>query len=144
MLELLDAAIIQVLIGNADAHGKNYSILYDPHHAAALAPLYDLMCTVAYPHLAATLAMKIGGRGAVEEFHPGTWDRFARDCGLSGPFVRRRVRELCDLARERCEGVAAELVRPGLDEEALHGFAARIGERAARLAGTTQQETPHR
>ena len=142
VLELLDAAIVQVLIGNADAHGKNYSILYDPPHAAALAPLYDLMCTVAYPHLAATLAMKIGRRGALEEFRPGTWDRFARDCGLSAPFVRRRVRELCDLARERCEDVVAELVRPGLDEESLHGFAARTGERAGRLAGTTQQEIP--
>ena len=63
VLELLDAAIIQVLIGNADAHGKNYGILYDPPHAPTLAPLYDLMCTVAYPHLAATLAMKIGRGG---------------------------------------------------------------------------------
>lgn len=118
--------------------------LYDPPHAPTLAPLYDLTCTVAYPHLAATLAMRIGRGGTLEEFHPGTWDRFARDCGLSGPFVRRRVRDLCDLARERCEGVAAELVRPGLDEEALHGYAARIAERAGRLAGTTQQETPAR
>lgn len=144
VLELLDAAITQVLIGNADAHGKNYSILHDPAAAATLAPLYDLMCTVAYPHLAATLAMKIGRRGALKEFRPGTWNRFARDCGLSVPFVRRRVRELCEVARERCEGVAAELERPGLDEEALSGFAARIIERAGRLAGTTRGETTAR
>lgn len=144
VLELLDAAIVQVLIGNADAHGKNYSILHDPPGAATLAPLYDLMCTVAYPHLASTLAMKIGRRGTLREFRPGTWDRFARDCGLSAPFVLRRVRELCELARERCEGVAAELARPGLDEEALQGFAARLTERAGALARTTQRETSAR
>lgn len=144
VLGLLDAAIVQVLIGNADAHGKNYSILHDPPGAATLAPLYDLMCTVAYPHLASTLAMKIGRRGTLREFRPGTWDRFARDCGLSAPFVLRRVRELCELARERSEGVAAELARPGLDEEALHGFAARITERAGQLARTTQRETSPR
>ena len=146
VLELLDAAIVQVLIGNADAHGKNYSInysiLHDPLGAATLAPLYDLMCTVEYPHLAATLAMKIGRRGTLREFRPGTWDRFARDCGLSAPFVRRRVRELCEMARERCEEVAAELACPGLDEEALHGFAARIAERAGGLAGTTRPAGP--
>ena len=96
------------------------------------------MCTVAYPHLAATLAMKNGRRGALKEFRPGTWDCFARDCGLSAPFVRGRVHELCEMARERCEDVAAELARPGLDEEALQGFAARIAERAGGLAGTTR------
>ncbi len=138
VLELLDAAIAQVLIGNADAHGKNYSILHDPPGTATLAPLYDLMCTVAYPHLAATLAMKIGRRGTLKEFRPATWDRFARDCGLSAPFVRRRVGELCELARDRCEVIADELVQPGLDEGALHGFAARVTERAARLAQTVR------
>ncbi len=144
VIELLDAAIIQVLIGNADAHGKNYSILHDPPGTTTLAPLYDLMCTIAYPHLAATLAMRVGRRGRLKEFRPATWDRFARDCGLAAPFVRRRVGELCELARERCEGVAVDLVRPGLDEEALHGFAARVAERARRLAETLRRETPAR
>lgn len=138
VLGLLDAAVAQVLIGNADAHGKNYSILHARPGTVTLAPLYDLMCTVAYPHLAAALAMKIGRRGTLKELRPGAWDRFARDCGLSAPFVRRRVRELCETARERCEGVAAELAQPGLDEEALRGFAARVGERAVRLAATTR------
>ena len=100
------------------------------------------MCTVAYPHLAATLAMKIGRRGTLKEFRPGTWDRFARDCGLSAPFVRRRVGELCELARDRCEGVAAELAVPGLDEAALVGFAARIADRSGRLAGTARPAAP--
>ena len=82
--------------------------------------------------------MKIGRRGTLQELRPATWDRFARDCGLAAPFVRRRVGELCELARERCEGVAAELAQPGLDGAALHGFAARISARAGRLARTTR------
>ncbi len=45
-LRLLDSAIFNVIIGNADAHGKNFSLLYH-RGGGPLAPLYDLMCTVA-------------------------------------------------------------------------------------------------
>ena len=138
VLGLLDAAIIQVLIGNADAHGKNYSILLDPTGAATLVPLDDLMCTVAYPNLVATLAMTIDSREALQELRFGDWDRFARDCGLAAPFVRRRVGTLCDLAREQCENTAADLSQPGFDDAALRGFAARIDDRASRLAATVR------
>ena len=138
VLQLLDAAIFQVLIGNADAHGKNYSLLRDRSGEVRLAPLYDLMCTVAYPHLAPTFAMKVARRGTLEDLRAGDWDRFARDCGLGAPFVRRRVRELCDLARRRCTGVAGELMRPGLDAAALQSFADRVHARAARLAATAR------
>lgn len=138
VLRLLDAAIVQVLIGNADAHGKNYSLLRDRSGEVRLAPLYDLMCTVAYPHLAATFAMKVARRGTLEDLGAGDWDRFARDCRLGAPFVRRRVRELCDLARGRCAGVAQELMQPGLDSAALQSFADRVQTRAARLAATAR------
>ncbi len=41
------ALVFNVLIGNCDAHGKNYSLLYDSP-APSLAPLYDLVSTAAY------------------------------------------------------------------------------------------------
>ena len=39
---------LNVLIGNGDAHGKNFSLLHDPSGALQLAPFYDLMSTVTY------------------------------------------------------------------------------------------------
>jgi len=36
-----------LIVGNADAHGKNFSLLYDVT-GARLAPLYDLLATVAW------------------------------------------------------------------------------------------------
>ena len=48
VLALLDAAIFNVILGNADAHGKNFSLLY-AQDTVSLTPLYDLLCTVAYP-----------------------------------------------------------------------------------------------
>ena len=133
VLKLLDAAIVQVLIGNADAHGKNYSLLHRDG-GVELAPLYDLLSTVAWPDLSPRLAMRIARRATLEEMRRGDWDRFAASAGLGAPFVRRRVRELACLALARAASVAAELAQPGLDETALAACAERVAERARRLA----------
>ena len=135
VLKLLDAAIVQVLLGNADAHGKNYSLLHRDGRVE-LAPLYDLLSTVAYPDLSPNFAMRIARRASLEEMRRGDWDRFATNAGLGTPFVRRRVRELADLAHVQATVVAAELARPGLDENALARGAERVTDRARRLALT--------
>ena len=136
VLTLLDAAILQMLLGNADAHGKNYSLLVGPDGAVEVAPLYDLLSTVAYPELSPTLAMKIAGRGRLRQLRRGDWDRFATSAGLSARFVSRRVRELCGSAEEAGLAAVEGLVAPGLDEEALVGCARRVAGRARRLAGS--------
>jgi serine/threonine-protein kinase HipA len=45
---LLRAVVVHVLVGNGDAHGKNYSFLHVPSGALQLAPLYDVMSTLYY------------------------------------------------------------------------------------------------
>ena len=44
--KLLNAVIFNFLIGNCDAHGKNFSLLYLGE--LQLAPLYDVVCTLYY------------------------------------------------------------------------------------------------
>jgi serine/threonine-protein kinase HipA len=51
-----------MLIGNADAHGKNLALLHDTAETIRLAPLYDTVPTVLWPKLRADGAMTIGGR----------------------------------------------------------------------------------
>lgn len=46
VLRFIEALVFNFLIGNGDAHGKNFSFLYD-NGRAILAPLYDLMSTMA-------------------------------------------------------------------------------------------------
>ena len=87
---LLDAVILNFLIGNHDAHGKNFSLTY---HAGTilggpekrLAPLYDILCTVYYPDLAAKMAMKIGGEYRSPKIHPRHFERLAEEAGLAKP-----------------------------------------------------------
>jgi serine/threonine-protein kinase HipA len=60
------------LVGNADAHAKNFALLYtDP--VPDLAPLYDVVCTAAYKPLAKRLAMAIGGRNVPDTIQLAHW-----------------------------------------------------------------------
>ena len=132
LLRLVEAAIFNVLVGNGDAHGKNYSFLYGTA-GIDLAPLYDLMCTAAYPQIHAKLAMKIGRRSTLEEFTPTTWDEFAHEVGVGAPFVRQRAQEMANMARDQVERVAGEIAAAGFGGEDLERFVAVIAGRAAAL-----------
>jgi serine/threonine-protein kinase HipA len=46
--DLLRAVTVNVLIGNGDAHAKNFSLLHDASGVLTLSPLYDLLCTLHY------------------------------------------------------------------------------------------------
>lgn len=54
---LLEVATFTVAIGNADAHGKNLSLLLPPNGRVRLAPLYDVMSTVHYPEVAGPMGL---------------------------------------------------------------------------------------
>ncbi len=138
VLKLLDAVIFNLIVGNADAHGKNFSILYG-REGPRLAPLYDLLATVAYPELSPKLAMRIGKRATLGEMDARGWIAFAADAGLGVPLIRRRVSEVSQAVMARANEVASELMRPGLDEAALSRFAAMAADRAARCAVTIQR-----
>lgn len=94
---LLDAVIFNFLIGNNDAHGKNFSFTYDFKEVgmeARLAPLYDLVSTAFYPNLDRHMAMKIGGEALLSKIGIKHFEKFAEDTSLAKPQVRNRVREL--------------------------------------------------
>lgn len=132
VLKLLDAAIFNLIAGNADAHGKNFSLLHG-EDGTMLAPLYDLLCTVAYHELSPKLAMKIAKCSVIEEIDDRTWDKFAAEVGLGAPFIHRRVKELAEVIISAADGVAGALVMPGLSELALKRFASLVLARARRL-----------
>lgn len=93
VLRLLDAAIFNVIIGNADAHGKNFSLLYKDDETV-LTPLYDLMVTAFYPGVATRFAMPIGRQNQFEKIDAKAWIKFAEDMEFRPPFVRNRIGKL--------------------------------------------------
>lgn len=133
VLKLLDAAIFNTIVGNADAHGKNFSLLYEDD-GVGLAPLYDLLCTVAYENLSPRFAMKIARAATLQEINAKTWGAFATDASLSAPFVRRRVGTMIEAVTSKLPAVVDRATGAGLDGAALNNYAALIRARAERLA----------
>lgn len=95
---LLDAVIFNILIGNHDAHGKNFSVLYDRLATTSiitprvmLAPFYDLICTVHYPELSGKMAMKFGGEYRSERLLSRHFEKFAIETALTTPMVKTRT-----------------------------------------------------
>lgn len=101
LARLLDAVIYNYLVGNNDAHGKNFSLLYHGigtgNPQVRLAPLYDVVSTIYYPELSRDMAMKIGGEYSSEEVSPANFERLAEEAGLARPIVRRRMPELAEI-----------------------------------------------
>ncbi len=137
VLKLLDAVIFNLIVGNADAHGKNFSILYE-ESGPRLAPLYDLLATVAYTELSPRLAMKIGRRSTLAEMDARGWEAFAEDTVLGLSLVRRRVAEISVAVKDQTEGVAVRLMQSGFDGQVLSRIAETVASRAERCARTVR------
>jgi len=105
---LLDAVIFNVLIGNHDAHGKNFSFIYG--EGIRLAPLYDLVSTVYYPELTPKMAMKIGGESYSDKLLPRHFEKLAIDAELAKPMVSRRVPELAKIVLQSLNNI--EMAHP--------------------------------
>ncbi len=132
VLKLADAAIFNLIVGNADAHAKNYSILRRENGEAVLAPLYDLVATHIWPELSAKLAMRFGRAPTLEDVDADSFERFANDAGLALPFLRRRAAALGNSVQG---AIANGVAVPGLGETAdLGDLPAIVSDRAGRLA----------
>jgi serine/threonine-protein kinase HipA len=112
---LLQAVTLNALIGNGDAHAKNFSLLHNSSGALTLAPLYDLLCTLHYgdDHL----AMYIDN---VHRTNRVTTERIANEAARWGLGKEPALTIIEDLlakapdaiaaAHEETEGVPADLV----------------------------------
>lgn len=111
---LLKATTLNVLLGNGDAHGKNFSLLHSSSGALTLAPLYDLLCTLHYGDT--RLAMYVDNVRRAEQV---TSERLTNEAGSWG-ISRERARGTIEsvlggasramtLAREETPGLPADL-----------------------------------
>jgi serine/threonine-protein kinase HipA len=107
---LLKAMTLQVLTGNGDAHGKNYSLLHEESGALRLAPIYDVMSTLYYKDM--RLAMYID---SVQRLDRVTADRIINEAtawGMSSDAATEVVTSLLDDARTAIATAVAETVPP--------------------------------
>ena len=97
LLQFIDYVFFNALIGNHDAHAKNFSLLYQQTGLSGtrwqptLAPLYDALSTAVYPQLSKKMAMKIGSQYTFKGVMPRHWQQFAKDNQFSPAQLRKRL-----------------------------------------------------
>lgn len=90
ILRMFDYVIFNALIGNHDAHAKNFALLYSGK-APVLAPFYDTLSTAVYPTLTPKMAMKIGSKYPFSEVQARHWAQLAEGIGLAKAAAKKRI-----------------------------------------------------
>ena len=122
-MRFVDFFLYNFLIGNADAHAKNFSLLL-VDGGSAVAPLYDAMSTLVYPQIYNAMAMEIGGHYEFKDVTREAFAMFAEKCDINP----RAVLDRLDDMSERIQTAADELSVEMPDEGWPSPIYARIGE----------------
>lgn len=128
VLRLFDAVVFNALIGNHDAHAKNFSLLY-AGATPTLAPLYDVLSTAVYENLAPKMAMKLGSKYKFTEVQARHWDRFAQEAGLSKAQTKKRILRIAQNLPATARQLQAS--QPFADHPLIEKIVALIEQRAA-------------
>ncbi len=124
-----------VLLGNADGHAKNLSLIYDQGKAPRLAPFYDIISTQAYDELSAKLAMKIGGENRQEWIMKRHWERRAKDLGSKPKTLLQDLKAFCHTLETAITPTMQALAPHGQDA----AFLKRLADNIIRRIATTLQ-----
>ena len=131
-IAFLNTVIFNYLIGNADAHGKNFSFLYEggkPH----LAPAYDLLSTAVYPELTTKMAMKIGGKYEPDEVYLRHWHRLGPDTAVARNAIKKNLADTAAKTLDQATKLHDESEKDNINSPVLDSILALIKKRSARL-----------
>lgn len=135
-INFMDRVIFNYLIGNTDAHGKNFSLLYR-QDKPELAPAYDLLCTDAYKDLSLKMAMKIGGvyrpkNIYLHHFYKAFMDKkIAQNTAQNA--ISKQIKRMTDSINDRAVALKEELEKDGLRSEVFDVIINVIQKRSKRL-----------
>lgn len=120
--KLLRRLIVFSLVGNCDAHLKNFSLL-ETLDGLRLSPVYDVLNTAVYPDYSQTLALSINGRKwPVDSVTRKILEDFGLSIGVPAAAVKQSFEEI-----GRKVHTAAPIITPP-DAEQPEGFVNRFHE----------------
>ncbi|MBR1758117.1 MAG: type II toxin-antitoxin system HipA family toxin [Lachnospiraceae bacterium] len=111
---LWDRIVFNVLLGNTDAHIKNFALVYTPDLTGySLAPAYDLLCTTMYPSSTREMAFHIGDHTSIDEVTREDLEEAAEESGMGTRFALRRFDQICDRFEQSVTEAAEEMSEQG-------------------------------
>jgi len=103
--------LFNLIIGNKDAHGKNYSFLHQ-NNKRILAPAYDILSTTFYPELSVRMSMSVNGKFELDEINDVDLLLMAQSANISGKLLMKEYQRLKELLLPTAEMVLDENVFP--------------------------------
>ena len=98
---LIDLLAFNCVIGNCDAHLKNFGLLRSGDwRELRLAPAYDLVSTAAYRDLTRVMGMGIGQARTLDDVSASAFEEMARQVSIAPRLVAGRMRDLIERVRE--------------------------------------------
>jgi serine/threonine-protein kinase HipA len=91
---LVKWVIFNYFIGNADAHGKNISLIREKSGSTRLAPFYDLISTRVYPEISLKMAMKIGKEPRFDWVMERHWQQMADQLDLKYTYLKKLLKQI--------------------------------------------------
>lgn len=123
---LLRAVAFNVFVGNADAHGKNFSFLHHADGSIGLAPLYDIMSTVALEgSISTTLAMFVNDRRDIDNVDVADLVAEAGRWGMAAVAARDVIEDLLVSLPSAIEKTSSLLSPPERLVDVISGRVAR-------------------
>ena len=111
------------LIGNADAHAKNVSVLINDK-GYQLAKFYDLLCVKAYGDNG--LALFIGDAETFDTVNKHSWEEMCQDCSFGMQATLKELEKMALALPAQWQKTQARLIKEHKPTEAELGLLARM------------------
>ncbi len=116
-IKLIDRIIYNCLIGNTDAHIKNFSLLYSQDMKdIRLAPAYDIISTVVYGSSTDELSFNIGDIRNIRDINRLAFAKMAVTVGIGERVMMAEYDKLCNSFEQSLQDAAYELKEQGYIE----------------------------
>ncbi|WP_420992036.1 HipA domain-containing protein [Cupriavidus sp. 30B13] len=129
---MLQWATLQFLIGNSDAHGKNFSF-FCTRAGLTPTPFYDLVSVVQYPRFQHDLAMAYGDAFELDKITPFAFADFLSRIGIRRPTGVRIMTALARAASSQAEAQAGDAAYVGAERDMVRAIAALVRRQAEAL-----------
>ncbi|HEU5002356.1 MAG TPA: HipA domain-containing protein [Actinomycetota bacterium] len=135
----------RALVGDEDGHGKNYSLLLT-EGSVSLAPLYDSLCTLAYPDLSGRMGMPIATASSLMQVDRHALLDEARAMGIPAPAAAHGLDRLVEQLRAGIAELPPPVVSGWASDRVVGTITARLDrlEAGERLGDATGRSSSRR
>ena len=107
---LWNRIVFNYVLGNTDAHIKNFSLLYDTNmNGISLAPAYDMISTIIYPSSTKDMSFNIGGMKSLDTINEESFKSLASKVGISEKIAMNNYHNILEHFEGAIKETAKEL-----------------------------------